>query len=238
MAKKRKKTAKKAAKKKPSGVAATSVNTDAELQAAAVVTWAAEGVLGAVEYRDFDISAVVSGFPVTIEQISTGSSTAGERNGENGWEYARRQFARRDFRDRPFLRVVGRVAEILLNHRRFKTCKITDVSTVFLAEIPDQLEVHHRQNPPRGQQLSIDTVDASAWVGKKTFAERITRLCDEDLIRPTSPLSQGAATKYVLTDEGQNMFDGWPPLTDIPGLELDGPITPESRSRRRPRRRS
>jgi hypothetical protein len=235
MAKKKagKKAAKKVTKKKGSRAAATSAASEADLQAAAVVTWAAEGVLGAVEFHGFDIGVVVSDFPVTVQQVSASSSTAGERNGREGWEYARRKITRGDFRDKPFLRVVGRVAEILLNHRRFQTISAGDVFRVFLVEISDQLQVRHRQTLLPGEE-----VDVSAGEGRKTFNNRMQRLRAEELIRATATTAGDKDKDYVLTEDGQSMFDGWPPLSEIPGLELDGPVTPESRSRRRSRPRS
>jgi hypothetical protein len=218
MAKKKKK----AATNEASGGAAAQAGSEAELQAAAMVTWGAEGVLGAVEYRVFDISTFVSDFPVTVQQVSVSSSTAGERNAREGWDYARRQFVRRDFADMPFLRVFGRVAEILLNYRRFQTITAGDVFRVFLVEIPAHLEQHHRQNPRPGQQPSVSTGE-----GRKTFNNRMKRLYDEDLVRPTVIRVSGRNENYILTKDGQNMFDGWPELTEIPGLELDGPVVPE-----------
>jgi hypothetical protein len=240
MAKKKakKKAGKKAGKKAKSEAAATSVNTDAELQAAVVVTWGAEGLLGIFEYQHFDIGAVVNAFPVTVDQVSASSSTAGQGNAQDGWEYARRQFVRRDFADMPFLRVFGRVAEILLNHRRFRTITGGDVFKVFLVEISEHLEEHHRQNSPTtGQPPSVSEAHGTTGAGRRTFNERMERLYDEELVRPTVIRASGRKEDYVLTEDGQNMFDGWPPLSEIPGLELEGPVTPESRSRRRSRRR-
>jgi hypothetical protein len=231
MAKKKKKAAKKVVTNEASGAAPAQAASEAELQAAAVVTWGGEGLLGAVEYRDFDISTFVSDFPVTVQQVSASSNTAGERNGQEGWEYARRQFVRRDFADMPFLRVFGRVAEILLNHRRFRTITAGDVFKVFLVEIPGHLEVHHRQSPPTGQQPSVSTGD-----GRKTFTNRMERLYDEELVRPTVIRASGKKEDYVLTEDGQNMFDGWPDLSEIPRLELDGPVVPEEPGSRGARR--
>jgi hypothetical protein len=227
MAKKKKKAAKKVVTNEASGAALAQAASEAELQAAAVVAWGGEGLLGAVEYRNFDISTFVSDFPVTVQQVSASSSTAGERNGQAGWDYARRQFVRRDFADMPFLRVFGRVAEILLNHRRFQTITAGDVFKVFLVEIPAHLEEHHRQNSPTDQPPSVSQADVSTGDGRKTFNNRMERLCGDDLVRPTVIRASGKKEKYVLTEDGQNMFDGWPPLSEIHGLELDGPVVPE-----------
>ena len=76
--KKAAKTAKKVAKKTVSGAAANELN-EAELLSAAVVTWEAEGLLGAVEYLHFDINAAVNSFSVTVQEVSAtrGSNRAG-----------------------------------------------------------------------------------------------------------------------------------------------------------------
>ena len=153
---------------------------------------------------------------------------SGEENGQSGWEYARRQLELRDNGDLPRLRFVGRVLDVLLNHRRFTTCSGGDVFRVFLIEIPDQLEVNHRQNPPPGRE-----VDITEPSGRKMFTNRMKSLRQMELIRPTITRDTGRGEGYVLTENGRNMFDGWPPLSDIPGLELDGPVRPERPSRPR-----
>lgn len=244
-----KKAAKKVAKKKSLAAAArtpegseVSSCSDQELLAAGVVdaggtlmAGLAEAFLSALEARGIDVRQMTETALATVLRGRTGSRKSSEENERQGWDYAREQLCRSDFADMPYVRVVGRVAEILLNHRRFETCTIGDVIKVFLVEIPEQLEVHHRPNLPTGQQLSVDTADAGTFDGKKTFANRMAWLCDKQLLRPTSPPSQGIATNFVLTEKGQNMFDGWPDLSEIPGLELEGPVQPESRSRRRSR---
>lgn len=230
MAKKKKKAAKKAAKKKASGAAA---GNDAELHAAAVVTWGAEGLLGAVEYRHFDINAAVSDFPVTVQDVSAARRTTGERNEWTGLNWARRLLVRRDFADMPYLRVIGRVLDVLLNHRRFHTCTTGDIFLVFLKEMPLHLEENHRQN-----QRSDGFCDVTVQPARRTFNNRMDRLREEELVRATVTLESGREEGYVLTEDGRNIFDGWPDLRDIPGLELQGPVTPENCARRQSRRRS
>lgn len=232
MAKKKKKAAKKAAKKELTGAAAQEFN-DAELLSAAVVTWGAEGLLGAVEYLHFDINAAVNAFSVTVQEVSAtrGSNRAG--NVDASLDLLHRWFIRRDFDDKPYLRVFGRVMGILLNHRRFQTLTAGDVFKFFLVEIPTQLEEHHRQNLEDGQE-----VDVSTKVGRKTFNNRMARMCEEQLARPTVTLETGRDEDYVLTEDGQTLFDDWPLMSDIPGLNLYGPVTPENSARRQPRRRS
>jgi len=228
MAKKKKTAAKK--KGSTRTTATTPAYSAAELQAAAVVTWGAENLLGAVEYLGFDINAVVNEFPVTVQDVSASGSVSasGEGNARDGLELARRLFNRRDFCDKPYLTVFGRVMEILLNHRGYETCSAGDVFRVFLVEIPGQLEENHRQYPRTGQQVS-----ASTGTGRRTFNNRMESMRQEELARPTRTRDSGQAEAYVLTEDGQALFDGWPDLADIPGLTYAGPVTPEERPRRR-----
>jgi hypothetical protein len=232
MAKKKKKAAKKA-----SGAAAGLEFNEAELHSAEIVMCGAEGLLRSVEYLHFDINAVFNAFPVTVQEVSQTGGTSGAVNVDAGLDLLHRWFIRRDFYDMPYLRVFGRVMGILLNHRGFQTCTAGDVFMVFLVEIPAHMEEHHRQNLADGQE-----VDVSMQPARRTFNNRMERMCREQLARPTVTLEAGRDEAYVLMEDGQTLFGDWPPLNDIPGLELHGPVTPENsarrHSRRRPRRRS
>jgi hypothetical protein len=222
------------AKKKASRAAAGApASSEADLRFAAVVTSAAEGMLGTVDYLHFDINTVVNAFPVTVQEVSAARGTSGAGNADAGVDLLHRWFIRRDFDDKPYLRVFGRVMEIMLNHRRFETVTAGDVFKFFLIEISDQLEEHHRQNLDDGQE-----VDVSTRGGRKNFNNRMARMCEEQLARPTVWQESGKGENFVLTEDGQTLFGDWPLLTDIPGLELQGPVTPENSARRRPRRRS
>jgi DNA-binding HxlR family transcriptional regulator len=117
------------------------------------------------------------------------------------------------------------VLDVLINHRRFTACSGGDVFKVFLIEIPNQLEENHRQHPLQGQD-----VDITEPIGRKMFTNRMKSLRKLELIRATVTRESGRGEGYVLTDHGQNMFEGWPPLSDIPGLELDGPVRPDRQS--------
>lgn len=226
------KTAKKVAKKKVTGAAVQEFN-EAELLSAAVVTWGAEGLLGAVEYLHFDINAAVIGFPVTVQEVSASATVSGTDNSQRMLARNRWQLLRLDRGDMPYLSIIGRVLDVLLNHRRFQTCTTGDVFLVFLTEIPHHLEENHRQNPrPDG------TFDVTMQPARRTFNNRMDRLREEQLVRATVMRESGREEGYVLTEDGQDIFDGWPDLAEIRGLELDGVVTPENRSTRQPRRRS
>ena len=207
----------------------TYIITTADSQAAALVVSEAKCLLGAVEIVHFDINWAVSVFPVSMQHVPARERVTGEANADSGWTYSRNQLTRKDFADRPFLRVFGRVMEILLHHRRRQTCTAGDVFRVFLVEIPGQLEENHQQNPPPGQKF-----DVTKPTGRKTFNNRMTRMCDEELAEPTVTRESGRDEDYVLTEDGQKMFDGWPNLADIPELTYEGPATTEEQPRRRP----
>lgn len=231
--KKAAKTAKKAAKKKASGASAAPEFNEAELHAAAVVMWGAEGLLGAVEYLQFDINTAANTFPVTVQEVSTTGRTTSERNEWTGLNWARRLLVRRDFADMPYLRVIGRVLDVLLNHRRFQACTSGDVFLVFLTEIQLHLEENHRQS-----QRPDGTFDVTMQPARRTFNNRMDRLREEELVRATVTRESGREEGYVFTEYGWEIFDGWPDLAEIPGLELQGPVTPDNCARTQSRRRS
>jgi hypothetical protein len=226
MAKKRKKTAKKAAKKKPSGVAATSVDTDAELQAAAVVTWAAEGVLGAVEYRDFDIRYFVSQVAVTVGEPAPRERTTGEENARRLLLRCRRQFIEADYDEMPFLRTVGRVVEVLTVRRRQirgkDSCSAGDVFRVFLTEIPqhspyDREDYRLARPTARGNQF-----DLSRDPGKTMFSGRLKDLKKDGWLTAASKTRNDSDRGYRLSADGRWLFDGWP---EVDGLHDAPPAT-------------
>jgi hypothetical protein len=251
---KKKKAARKAAKngKKASRAVATSASTenvrveevgscsDQELEAAGVITKAGELMSGLanalvreIEARGVDVADLLRTVVASLQRSQPNVRVSGEENGQMGWEYARRQLVRRDFADMPYVRVIGRVAEILLNHRRFQTISAGDVCKVFLVEIPRCLEENHRQNPPPGQQLSVNNVDVTAQPNRRNFNNRMKWLRNAELIQPAAKTAGNKDKGYVLTEYGQNIFDGWPDLSEIPGLEPEGPVRPDSEPRRR-----
>jgi hypothetical protein len=248
MAKKKKTAVKKAAKKKASEAAAVDAHEDREagscseqeLEAAGVITTAGELMSGLanalvheIEARGVDVADLLRTVVASLQRSQPSVRVSGDENGQRAWDYQRRQLERRDFADMPHVRVIGRVAEILLNHRRFQTISAGDVCKVFLVEIPSCLEENHRQDPPPGQQLSVDNVDVTAQPTRRNFNNRMKWLRNEELIRPAAKTAGNKDKGYVLTEDGQNMFDGWPDLSEIPGLALEGPVRPDSLPRRR-----
>jgi hypothetical protein len=132
----------------------------------------------------------------------------------------------------PYLRFLGRVAEILLHHRGFKTISAGTVYAVFLEEIPEHIPPEYRPPTAAEQDLSATTND-----GRRTFNNRMKDLRTAGFVRPTT-MKGNRPEDLVLTDCGASVFDGWPDLRDIPGLELHGKVTPESWAERRSSRRS
>ena len=144
------------AKKKASGTAAAQVQETSscsgqELEAALFVNEALESLLRLAQ-RANQLQAhgtdVAEFFRVALARLQSSPASTGvsaEENAEGGWSYSRDRLVERDRADRPYLRVVGRVAHILLNSRGFRTISAGDVFMVFLVEISEQLEEHHRQ---------------------------------------------------------------------------------------------
>ena len=146
MAKKKKKAAKKkakkAAKKKASGVAVVEMTaaetgsySDQDLAAAGVVTSAAEmmaglaeAVLAALEARGIDIRVLISTAWANLQRSPEIARVSEEGNGDEGLELARELFLLHDSDEQPYLRIYGRVMEILLNHRGFQTVSYTHLT--------------------------------------------------------------------------------------------------------------
>lgn len=237
MAKKKQKVTKKAAKKKASGAAAEAEVTscpDQDLEAAAVVNTAGESAarfgeafLAAIEARGIDITVVFNAAVTSLQRSETNATASSASHLQETVECVQAMLMENESAAKPYVRFVGRVAEILLNHRGFQTITAGDVFKVFLVEISAHLEERHRQSPPPGQQLSVDTVSVTTGEGRKTFNNRIKRLWRYLLIEPTVTRASGRNEDYVLTEVGQSVFDGWPDLSEIPGLERDGPVVPD-----------
>ena len=239
MAKKKRK----AAKKKASGVEAeveVASCSDQELEAAAVVTTAGalatrvgEALLTALEARGINVAELMDAALASPQRSEPSDPVNNAPNLQPICESLKAILMENESAAKSYVRIVGRVAEILLNHRLFQTITTGDVFKVFLVEIPAHLEESHRQNLPRVQQLSVNTARVSTGEGRKTFNNRMKRLHRYRLIEPTVTRASGRNENYVLTEAGQSVFDGWPPLSDIPGLELDGPVRPDSEPRPR-----
>lgn len=237
------KTAKKVAKKKASEpeaqVEATEAEagscTDQELQAAGIVTTGGELAAGLADVVNAAVQAAVhQAVRGWLDARATANEQQATQQTALNEEYVdslRSLLLLRDSR-LPYLRFLGRVAEILLHHRGFKTISAGTVYAVFLEEIPEHIPPEYRPPTAAEQDLSATTND-----GRRTFNNRMKDLRTAGFVRPTT-MKGNRPEDLVLTDCGASVFDGWPDLRDIPGLELHGKVTPESRTRRRSRPRS
>lgn len=229
-------TAKKAAKKKASGAAAgapaaeTGSCTDRELQAAAVrVTGGelmarfGEAFFTALETRGIDIARVLNDAVAALQNGPASTRVSGEENGENVWNLLRREIEDAD-RDEPYVRVVGKVVEVLTVHRaqrrRKDHCSAGEVFLVFLAEIPqhspyDPNEYRLPKPTRRGNRFAV-TRDP----GKTMIAGRLQKLKRKGYLTAAGRTRSGGERGYRLSENGRVLFNGWP---DVPGLQLAPP---------------
>ena len=207
----------------------TEAGTVANLNPTALIRQVAEVVLRTVGDPNVDQAAIVNELRGILQPSPAAERVTGGAHADPGLEVAQWLFTQHEFRDKPYLRVFGRVMEILLHHRGFQTCTAGDIFRVFLAEIPEQLKEHHRQTLRFGSDFDITRQPA-----RRTFNGRMERLRRYRLAQATTTRESGRDEDYVLTARGQTLFDGWPDLEDIPELTYEGPATPEEQPRRRP----
>lgn len=213
--------------------------TNQELQAAGIVTTGGELAAGLADVMNAAVQAAVQ---AAVHQAVRGwlderanvneQQAARQATQHEGYVHSLRSLLLRKDSRLPYLRFLGRVAEILLHHRGFTTISAGTVYAVFLEEIPRHLPPEYRPSTAAEQDLSATTND-----GRRTFNNRMKDLRTAGFVRPTT-MKGNRPEDLVLTDCGASVFDGWPDLRDIPGLELHGKVTPESRTRRRSRPRS
>jgi hypothetical protein len=239
--KKAAKTAKKAAKKASGAAAAgapateTSSCTDQQLQAAGVLITAGEILAGLGDVVNAAVQAAVN---QAVRGWLDARATANEQQAtqqaaeKEAYVHSARTLILRTDSRRPYLRFLGRVAEILLRYRGFTTISAGTVYAVFLEEIPEHIPPEYRAPPTAGQDRSPTTNE-----GRRTFNTRMKDLRTAGFVRATA-MKGNRPEDLVLTDCGAHVFDNWPDLQDIPGLALRGTVTPESWARRRTRRRS
>ena len=123
----------------------TEAGTVANLNPTALIRQVAEVVLRTVGDPNVDQAAIVNELRGILQPSPAAERVTGGAHADPGLEVAQWLFTQHEFRDKPYLRVFGRVMEILLHHRGFQTCTAGDIFRVFLAEIPEQLKEHPRQ---------------------------------------------------------------------------------------------
>jgi hypothetical protein len=213
--KKKKKAAKRKVGKAVSGAASTC--TAQELQDAFVCTIIGEAAAGFCEVYSYIPTTPVQEFAVNVFSGATAPS-ASDVDQPDPLTLLREYFASKDSYDMPSLRVVGRILDVLLNHRGRKACTGGDVFYVLLKETPSQSGCD-----PKDYKLASPTrygrlYDITRPPGRKTVDNRLEKLRKDKW----ADHKKG----YVLTPKGKLLFDGWPDLSEIPGLSLTLPPRP------------
>lgn len=238
------KTAKKAAKKRASSGAAasgateavgaptaeTSSCTDQELQAAGLVAtsgglWVRfdDAILAALEARGVDVAELVRTAAANHQRGPASGRVLSDEKATRLLDQYRTDFQHHD-QAVPYLRVVGKVVEVLTVHRaqrrRKDHCSGGEVFLVFLAEIPQ-----HSPYAPADYRLSKPTrrgnvFDVTRDPGKNMIAGRLRELKDRGWLTPAGTTRSGGERGYRLSETGRTFFNGWP---DVPGLQLDPP---------------
>jgi hypothetical protein len=217
MAKKHKKAVKR--KRTTAASAAASLVTREELQDALIVTIGGEASLSFAEVYLPNPTTPAQEFVVTMYEPAP-AVTKAERDEGLATTALRDLFRQKDFSEMPYMRVVGRIIDILVHHRGFTTCSGGDVFHVLLKETPSQSGCD-----PNDYELAKPTrhghvFDVTQSPGRKTVDNRLKRLKEDGWV--TLPRKNG----YVLTPKGRLLFDGWPDLAEIPGLTLIPAPTP------------
>jgi hypothetical protein len=215
-----KKKTKKAAKRKGRTAASTAAHqvTREELQDALVCTIGGEASLRFVEVYLTNPTKPAQEFVISAFTATSDGSKAG--HDEETLHILRDYFVQNDYEEMPYSRVVGRIIDVLLNHRGHKTCSGGDVFYVLLDETPDQSGCD-----PKDYELMTPTksgrwYDVDNNAGRKNVDNRLKGLKEGGWV--TLPRKKG----YVLTTKGRLLFDGWPDLAEIPGLKLMPPPRP------------
>jgi hypothetical protein len=215
--------------KKASGAAAereAAACSDQELETAAAVTIAGEGLLRlaeafvtVLEARGIDISELINAALGSLQHEGVGRRMSGDENADRGLRRCRDLFMDLDYDEMPYLRVVGKVVEVLTVHRRQShgkdSCSVGDVFRVFLTEIPQHspyLPEEYRLVRPtsRGNQFDL-THDP----GKTMFSDRLKDLKDDGWLTAASTTRSGGERGYRLSDDGRWLFDGWPSVEGL-----------------------
>lgn len=215
MAKAKKAAQKRAARKKATRTPPPHVDVG-PLDAALYVTYASEAALGLVEYSHAPSTQVIQEFAVHVQEVPATASNS-------GWErdITREIFEANDQREMPFRRVIGRVLDELLNHRRFSTCSGGDIYYVLLEELEQQLPEAHRQRRAPGDSPFDRTLNPGRRIVDNRLRELKGALREDGkgsgpaYVQTTSTTQGGAEQGYILTEVGCWLFDGWPELPEL-----------------------
>ena len=208
------------AKKRPPSSPPVSPGTWS-LDAPIIVTYGGEGTLSLVELRVPSAAQTIQDFVVNVNmpEVPARPSDPGENN-DQALQLTREIFQQHDYREQPYLRVIGRVLHELLNHRQKETCSGGDVFYVLLKELRDELPATHRQTPQAGRDFN-----RTLHPGRRSVDNRLKNLKGESRedgkgsgpawVMTTVTTQGGAEQGFRLTEEGQWLFDGWPELPEL-----------------------
>ena len=208
------------AKKRPPSSPPVSPGTWS-LDAPIIVTYGGEGTLSLVELRVPSAAQTIQDFVVNVHmpEVPARPSDPGENN-DRALQLTREIFQQHDYREQPYLRVIGRVLHELLNHRQKETCSGGDVFYVLLKELRDELPATHRQTPQAGRDFN-----RTLHPGRRSVDNRLKNLKGESRedgkgsgpawVMTTVTTQGGAEQGFRLTEEGQWLFDGWPELPEL-----------------------
>jgi len=228
----KKKAARKAAKKKvakrPAPRSSSSVRSQgrqpvtdsAPLDAALIATFSGEAAFRVVEYAHAPCTEPIQDFVVQVQEVSARPSDP-YINSDRAIEIAREIFEVHDQREMPYLRVIGRVLDELLNHRRFTTCSGGDIYYVLLDELPGQIPETYQQLRRSAPPHFNKTLNP----GRRSVDNRLRALKGRNredgkgdgpaYVATTSTTQGGAEQGYRLTEVGNWLFDGWPELPEL-----------------------
>ena len=179
-----------------------------------IVTYGGEVISSLFEFQVSSDAQTIQDFVenVHMPEVPARPSDPGENN-DQALQLTREIFQQHDYREQPYLRVIGRVLDELRNHRRKETCSGGDVFYVLLKELRDELPATHRQTPQAGRDFN-----RTLHPGRRSVDKRLTKLKGGAFpyVTTTSITKGRAAHKgYTLTKLGKWIFDGWPVLPEL-----------------------
>jgi hypothetical protein len=208
--------------------------SDQELEAARVVDAGGElllqlgtAIAGALQDQGVDVPRLISSVLARLQCGQPSASVDGDEKARILLLQWRQTFIEADYDEMPYLRVVGKVVEVLTVHRRASRkkdyCTSGDVFRVFLTEIPQ-----HSLYDPADYRLARPTTRGNQFAlardpGKTMFSDRLKDLKKKRLLVPATATRGGGERGYRLSNVGRLIFDGWP---EVDGLHNAPPPPP------------
>jgi hypothetical protein len=107
---------------------------------------------------------------------------------------------RLDTRQKPYVRIVGRVMHLLTTSPRKPSCTLKPIIAAFLLQLPDELELRHRQHG-----RDHNTIYVGEEVLYQVFITRLTKLRDEWKL-----VKKDSTKGFTLSSDGRLVFREWP----------------------------